>query len=237
MKFSKLPRMTGMRVCQSHDKRRRLRLLRAARDEFKNDAPIPRERALVRRYMRSVVHEMARNGVDADMLNIMGDMRWVTTMFVRLDDLIPHLSAGNLDPVQKSFIILLDTVSSCGGILRQFVQDDKGCVAIGCLGVSGHSFVDNESRILRCAFTLMDRLRSELSLNNISVGIAGGNAFVGLVGEVGHRCEWAMLGPSVNLAARLMGKAKPGQCLVDQEVFVEARMQSTVCILTDTLIS
>ena len=40
MKFSKLPRMTGMRVVRAHDKRRRARFLRAVRDEFEDEAPM-----------------------------------------------------------------------------------------------------------------------------------------------------------------------------------------------------
>ena len=43
-------------------------------------------------------------------------------------------------------------------------------------------------------------------------------------GQVGaqHRCEWCVMGPSVNLAARLMGKSKAGSVLMEAETF--ARM-------------
>jgi len=42
-------------------------------------------------------------------------------------------------------------------------------------------------------------------------GITSGKAYCGLVGSP-LRHEYAVMGPSTNLSARLMGKAKPGMC-------------------------
>ena len=82
--------------------------------------------------------------------------------------------------------------------MRQFVQDDKGCVGIGAFGVSGHSYIDNGVRAIRSALAMIEKFEAELNIS-CSIGIATGDAFCGLVGAR-HRCEWAMLGPSVNLA-------------------------------------
>jgi len=109
--------------------------------------------------------------------------------------------------------------------VRQFVQDDKGCVGIGAFGVSGHSYINNGVRAIRCAFDMVENYSRELNID-CSIGIATGDVFCGLVGS-SHRCEWAMLGPSVNLAARLMGKAKPGQVLVENETHRETYCQDT----------
>ena len=49
-----------------------------------------------------------------------------------------------------------------------------------------------------------------------SAGIATGSVFCGLVGA-DFRVEWAVMGPSVNLSARLMGKAPPGRIMIDGE--------------------
>lgn len=98
-------------------------------------------------------------------------------------------------------------------------------MGIGAFGVSGHSYIDNGVRAIRCAFDLIERFSKSMNVD-CSVGIATGNVFCGLVGA-NHRCEWAMLGPSVNLAARLMGKAKPKQVLVESETHRETYCQDT----------
>ena len=54
--------------------------------------------------IRASVHEMAIKAIDDDMLEYMGEMRKVTTVFVRLDDLIPSISNGDykrVNMVQK----------------------------------------------------------------------------------------------------------------------------------------
>ena len=54
----------------------------------------------------------------------------------------------------------------------------------------------------------------ELDLD-CKIGIATGQAFCGLVGSA-QRCEYAMMGSSVNLAARLMGSCAPNEIRVDE---------------------
>lgn len=49
---------------------------------------------------------------------------------------------------------------------------------------------------------------------NASIGITSGKAYCGAVGSL-KRHEYAVMGPSVNLSARLMGKGKPGDIICD----------------------
>merc|ERR1719502_1244821 len=101
--------------------------------------------------------------------------------------------------------------------MRQFVLDDKGCVMIGAFGLPGYHHEDNDGRAIAAAKYLQKSL-NELDLHS-KVGISRGPVFAGLVGAVGLRCEYAMMGSSVNLAARLMGKASEDGILVDHEVY------------------
>ena len=90
-----------------------------------------------------------------------------------------------------------------GGLLRQFLLDDKGVVIIFTFGLSQASFEDNAERGLATAKELDESLAQQgLS---VRVGITAGEAFCGLVGVPKRRCEYGVMGPSVNLAARLMG--------------------------------
>lgn len=95
---------------------------------------------------------------------------------------------------------------------------------IGAFGPQGHSYIDNEARALRCALNLIEMLKIKTKIE-CSIGIATGDVYCGLVGG-NMRSEWAMLGPSVNLAARLMGKASRASCLVENEVCRSTLLQS-----------
>jgi len=141
--------------------------------------------------IRASVHEMAIKAIDDDMLEYMGEMRKVTTVFVRLDDLIPAISNGNVKRVNTVQSICYESVQKGGGIVRQFVQDDKGCVLIGAFGPQGHSYIDNEARALRCALSLIETLEKETKIK-CSIGIATGDVYCGLVGG-NMRSEWVRI--------------------------------------------
>jgi class 3 adenylate cyclase len=50
------------------------------------------------------------------------------------------------------------------------------------------------------------------------IGITQGNVYAGMVGSSTRR-EYTVMGDDVNLSARLMGAAKPGQILISQRIF------------------
>ncbi len=57
----------------------------------------------------------------------------------------------------------------------------------------------------------------------IRIGVASGEAFVGNLGAVDAKLEYSVLGPTVNLASRLEGKAPPGGMLVSEETYQACR--------------
>jgi class 3 adenylate cyclase len=89
----------------------------------------------------------------------------------------------------------------CVGTLRQFLTDDKGTVAI--IVFSGRE--SNTISACRCALKVKENFEDCGIASNI--GISTGKVFFGPVGDE-RRCEMAWIGDSVNLSARLMGKAK-----------------------------
>ena len=119
-------------------------------------------------------------------------------------------------------------------MLRQFIVDDKGVVAIAFFGVRGHSFEDNEYRAAHVALAIVSALkRYDLQAK---CGVTVGVGFCGLVGAP-NRCEYAVMGPSVNLAARLMCAAAKSE---DKDVYVESGIeratsvspQARLCVFT-----
>jgi len=103
------------------------------------------------------------------------------------------------------------------GHLRQFIIDDKGVVLIATFGLRGSSFPNMVAeRALPCTIVLQNALVTELGVQN-QIGATIGNAYCGVVGGI-SRHEYAVMGPSVNLAARLMSSPKNPGILVDNGV-------------------
>lgn len=103
------------------------------------------------------------------------------------------------------------------GHLRQFIVDDKGLVLIITFGLRGTTIPNMVSkRAVPAALAIHSALQMELGIDS-NIGCTVGEAYCGVVGGV-KRHEYAVLGPSVNLAARLMSsKTNPG-VLVDNRV-------------------
>ena len=157
--------------------------------------------------LEAYVHETARKAIKADAnieLSEIAERRVVVVGFGRvrgLDAALENGSAGLRD-VQSCLATCLEPISQSGALLRQFIYDDKGVVLIWTFGQTQATFEDNPQRGLRTAQALHEAL-SAIGLS-IDIGITSGEAFCGLVGVPGRRCEYGVMGPSVNLAARLM---------------------------------
>jgi class 3 adenylate cyclase len=72
-------------------------------------------------------------------------------------------------------------------------------------GLPPASHQDDAVRAVLCAFSLQNVIGAENI--KISIGIASGLVFAGVVGTAGNRREYSVIGDSVNLAARIMQAA------------------------------
>jgi hypothetical protein len=109
-----------------------------------------------------------------------------------------------------------------GAYLRQFLVDDKGCVLIACWGMPNMSYVDNADRALSAAAQIKFELE-RLGMRT-SVGITSADVYCGAVGSA-RRMEYAAIGSEVNMAARIMGKAK-GRLLVGASAYIRLTKSS-----------
>ena len=107
------------------------------------------------------------------------------------------------------------------GFLIQVTIGDKGSYVYFSFGAPvAHD--DDSTRAVAAALDLM-QLPGELSfIKDLQIGISRGRVWVG---ECGARTRhtYGVMGNEVNMAARLMGKARPGQTLVRRRVAEEAR--------------
>lgn len=150
------------------------------------------------------------------------ELRSVYAMFIA--PLISTRLTGN-EEIDRYLFKLLNNIINLttrelnrfSGHLRQFIVDDKGLVLIATFGLRGSSFPNLVAeRALPATIEIHNALNNELGVRN-QIGATIGNAYCGVVGGI-KRHEYAVLGPSINLAARLMGSSQNPGILVDDAV-------------------
>lgn len=119
-----------------------------------------------------------------------------------------------LSRLQACMEVLVTAFASNGGHLRQFIIDDKGTVCIGTFGLRGSVAGDNAAAALETAKRIIIELQA-IDLT-AAIGITSGKAYCGIVGSP-TRHEYAVMGPSVNLSARLMCQAMACTVICDSE--------------------
>ena len=150
------------------------------------------------------------------------ELRNVFAMFISPQ--IDYKLSGDKEKDEELFRLLNNIMNlisrhlkRAGGHLRQFIADDKGVVIICTFGLRGSTFPNMISqRGLPLARSIHDTLQEELGVGS-KIGATFGRAYCGVVGGL-KRHEFAVLGPSVNLAARLMGSTNNPCILVDKSI-------------------
>lgn len=174
----------------------------------------------------SLVPKDIRKNIQDGTEHLLAEIRVVTTVFIEIIGLETDFSKGLHRRPQNVLRTVLSILAKNGGSLRQYVVDDKGCVIILAFGLPDSSYSDNAARSIRTTLAIKKTLKSF----NIQsrAGIAQGNVYCGLVGS-STRCEYAMMGSSVNLAARLMSACQESGILVNEDVHFEASSEYEFC--------
>ena len=167
--------------------------------------------ALVRPWILPAVYEQLAAGRG----ELLAELRAAYPVFVRFggidydDD--PDASAKLDEFVRRAQRVLADF----GGNLLQLNIGDKGAYLYAVFGAP-HSHEDDASRAANAALELL-ALEGETAACDLQIGIAHGRV---RSGSCGHpmRQTFTCLGDAVNLAARLMSKAPPGQAYISDEV-------------------
>lgn len=168
-----------------------------------------------------------KHALRSDMLDRIGELRQVTTLFLSLDSFSKHVEGKDPLLLQPFFAKAQKHLDTSGGYLRQFLVDDKGCVLIAMWGVPSFTYANNCSRALYFAVSLLHS--AEDLGHKVSIGVTTGLVFCGCVGS-SQRRDYVGIGTDVNIAARLMSKAK-GKILVDKTTYHNAN-QATKVLLT-----
>ena len=147
-----------------------------------------------------------------------GEHRRVTAVFINLLGVSPLLEtkgeAQALAQMDEYVRVLLRTLERYGGFLAGSDLAQEGDKLI-CLFGAPLSLEREEASALRTVIEFDQELaRLGLDLRH-RIGVSSGSVFAGEIGS-SRRREYTVIGDSVNLAARLMAAAKPGEILVSK---------------------
>lgn len=134
------------------------------------------------------------------------ELRSVYTMFVNPKVAVDMTGDAKQDSVFVETVhdimkIVNRELRRYNGHMRQFVMDDKGMVLIATFGLRGSTFPNMVGeRALPCTIAVHNALQFEMGIE-CKIGATFGDVYCGAVGGE-KRHEYAVMGPSVNLAAR-----------------------------------
>lgn len=156
--------------------------------------------------MWSYVPGAVRARLEAGQSAWLAELRNVTVLFIALPgarDADAH-SLGSIDAQVRAVQTALYRYE---GSLNKLSVDEKGITALAVIGLPPFAHEDNAARAVQAARKIHDDLAA-LGTRS-AIGIAHGRTFCGVVGSE-RRCEYTVLGDTVNLAARLMQAAGDG---------------------------
>ena len=155
-------------------------------------------------FLHPAIAERLRSGRH----EFVNEHRKVTVAFVGVPELAVDDPRSVAD-LQSYLAAAVRVIDRYGGHLRQVASGDKGSLLLACFGAPV-SHEDDEERAVHCCLELL-----ELPGGPFRAGVTTGSVYCGEVGSNSRR-EYSVIGDSVNLAARLMQAAEPGQLLIDR---------------------
>ncbi|KAI9208088.1 nucleotide cyclase [Polychytrium aggregatum] len=140
------------------------------------------------------------------------ELRQVTTVFIRIGSLQNWNGKTSLADAQQAMAIAQTALKKYEGSLRQFHVDDKGAVMLLFFGLPPLAHENDAIMGLKTGLEICQQY--SFLFSEFSIGITTGVISIGGVGN-SVRTEYALMGDSINMAARLM--------------FLDAASESILC--------
>ena len=170
------------------------------------ETPLPEE--LVRPWVLPAVYERLRTGRG----EFLAELRPAIPFFVRFTGIEYDADDAAVEKLDNFVRRAQRVLTEYGGNLLQLTLGDKGAYLYAVFG-SPHAHEDDAARACAAALRLLD-LERETAARELQVGITQGRLRSGTYGH-DRRRTFVCLGDAVNLAARLMSKAEPGEIYVE----------------------
>mmetsp|Transcript_3596 Transcript_3596/g.8578 ORF Transcript_3596/g.8578 Transcript_3596/m.8578 type:complete len:1140 (-) Transcript_3596:2301-5720(-) len=172
------------------------------------------------RFVPWFVRQRCVLGLQMDML---AENREVSVLFISGRVQVASPGKELIHRLQKLLGSIMDVANGdFSGTTRQVTVDEKGLAAIFVFGLPG---LMQHSHLLRCVMAgihIRNLVKGHADVT-LSAGLATGSCYCGLVGNPRTRCEYAVMGDTVNTAARLAAHAaKTNQALLCGQSVQEA---------------
>ncbi|KAJ3382209.1 hypothetical protein HDU92_004893 [Lobulomyces angularis] len=157
--------------------------------------------------------------VDAGLTDLMSlrESRQVTTIFIRIGALTKWDSEATLNSAQEAMTVVQEALRKYEGSLRQKHVDDKGATILIFFGLPPLAHENDASFGLKAGLEICEKFTD--LFDDFSIGITTGMVSIGGVGNE-NRIEYAVMGDSINMAARLMCSQKcKGLILCDEKTY------------------
>ncbi len=175
--------------------------------------PLPAVPESLLSILTAFVHPLLAHRLLDGQMGFVNEHRSVTVLFVGFSgfDYDSDLLVGAR--LQAYIVQVARIVQQYDGDINKIDMGDKGSKLVVVFGAPiGHE--NDAERAMRCALALRDLSveHDERTAFSIRIGIASGLVYCGLVGAEMRR-EYTVMGDTVNLAARLMQAAVPGEII------------------------
>lgn len=148
--------------------------------------------------------------------SFLAELRPAVSLFMRFGGIDFELDPDAGSKLDGYVRWVQSVVNKYDGILVQLTIGDKGSYLYAAFGAPiAHD--DDAARALRAAIELQSPPRAQSYITPPQIGISRGRMRVGPYGGTTRR-TYGVLGDEVNVAARLMQSAQPGQILVTERV-------------------
>jgi len=145
-----------------------------------------------------------RNRLEVNYADWLQELRSLTVMFVAVAP-----DASDIKDSQRRALVVQEGVDAAGGELMRLSVEGDSLVAEVTFGLAVGAASAGPREAVRCAAALHE------ALPEVRIGLATGRVLLGPVGPATRR-QLTSNGRTVNLAARLMQRAAPGDALADE---------------------
>lgn len=163
-------------------------------------------------------------------LDVWGEHRKVTVLFINFQGFDFDEDDKATVNFHRYFSELEGIVERYDGTIDKLDFSSHGYNVMVLFGVP-FAHEDDEERAVSCAFDILSSVWSQTLNIRMRIGINTGFVFAGNVGS-NERREYTVMGDEVNLAARLLSKAKEGDIIVSESVNKKVRKSFALKNLT-----
>lgn len=155
-------------------------------------------------------------GAEIELSFLFADVRGSTPLAERLP------SAELRQLINRFFSLSADILIDSGAWIEKFIGDE-----IVGLYIPGFAGVDHARKAVQAAQEILratGHTRPDGPWLPVGVGVHTGTASVGAIGAAGRATHIAAIGENVNITARLMAKAGPGEIIMSEAAYAAARL-------------